>query len=171
MCRESHQVLQRRAPLVRTPVVSRLRRGRCGHRYGLTNKQKTEVYVTCASAAAAQTVQDGALYIETLSSSASVTVVEAAAVPDGCSVSVVNELCTVFILLKGTSTRHSPPSLPTDRCFALTRAAGWVQAFWTRSRSSRSSTSVRRRCVLRENPNSTRVVVRSGWHTVGGTTQ
>ena len=70
-------------------------------RYGLTNKQKTEVYVTCATSGAAKTVQDGALYIETLTSSASVTVVEAAAVPDGCSVSVVNELVSGFILLKG----------------------------------------------------------------------
>jgi valyl-tRNA synthetase len=73
----------------------------CVRRYGLTNKQKTEVYVTCATSGAAKTVQDGALYIETLTSSASVTVVEASAVPDGCSVSVVNELVSGFILLKG----------------------------------------------------------------------
>jgi len=70
--------------------------------YGLTNKQKTAVYVLCQNTAAAQTVTNGSLYIATLSSSDSVAAVSKVEdVPAGCAVTIVNEQCSVYLMLKG----------------------------------------------------------------------
>uniref|UniRef100_A0A7S0RBC6 valine--tRNA ligase n=1 Tax=Pyramimonas obovata TaxID=1411642 RepID=A0A7S0RBC6_9CHLO len=81
-------------------IVKCLRQQRA--KYGLTPKQKTAVYVTCATPAATAAVARGALYVATLSSSESVeAVADAAAVPAGCAVSIVSEECSAYIMLKG----------------------------------------------------------------------
>ena len=70
--------------------------------YGLLPKARTPVFILCRTDAAAESAQRTATDVRALSSGESVTVLrEAAGVPPGCSMELVNDAISVYISLKG----------------------------------------------------------------------
>ncbi|KAK3087210.1 hypothetical protein FSP39_003149 [Pinctada imbricata] len=69
--------------------------------YGLTNKNKADVYLKCMDQKTANTLQPYSAMIQVMTNSSHVTLGEGLDVPEGCAMQTVSNKCETHLMLKG----------------------------------------------------------------------